>query len=361
MNDNFCVLPFFGYEYQVRGGTHCCLLPTNYNIDSVRQSILDGERSEYCSACWKLEDAGLISDRKLKNSALDFYWDRDIRYIEEDVRQGKYETIMVKNVTSNTCNSTCVTCNSGASSAWAPLENKMNLTPALTSIMTKEQIDNNLKFKDLITLNFVGGEPLYEKLNFYILEKLIENNNDTCFIQITTNGSVGLSDKNKSLLGKFKNINFNVSIDGVGKVFEYLRYPLQWDDLLENLDLFRSITKNVSVSYTTSNLNVLYHHETIQWFQQQGLNYHFNPVINPPHFRPNALPQKVKEEIFKKYGKTDDLKFFLEEEHTPQDDTDFQIMLSKIKQQDLVKGIDYKEYLPELANLFWSLTPPTSA
>lgn len=352
MNDYFCVLPFFGYEFHSQGGKHCCLLPVNYNIDSIRQSILDGKRSDFCSACWKIEDAGLVSDRKLKNSALDFYWDRDIRYIEEDVKQGKYKTIMVKNITSNTCNSTCVTCGSIASSAWAPLEQKMNLTPSRTSMMTKEQIDNNLEFKDLITLNFVGGEPLYEKLNFYILEKLIENKNDTCFIQITTNGSTGITENNRSLLRKFKNINFNVSIDGVGKVFEYLRYPLQWNDLLENLDLFRSITKNVSVSYTTSNLNVLYHHDMIEWFHQQGLPYHCNPVITPQYFRPNALPQKIKEEIFKRYGKTDDLKFFLKEEHTPQDDIDFCTMLSKIKQQDLVKGISCKDYLPELVSLF---------
>ncbi len=82
MNDYFCVLPFYGYEfYPNGGGTHCCLLPKNYNIESIRKDILSGHRSDACSACWRLEDAGLLSDRKLKNSALDYYWDRDIRYI----------------------------------------------------------------------------------------------------------------------------------------------------------------------------------------------------------------------------------------------------------------------------------------
>ena len=323
MNDYFCVLPFFGYEYSISSGTHCCLLPNGYDLTSIRNSILAGERSPFCSACWNLEDAGLTSDRKLKNSALDFYWDRDIRYIEEDVRQGKYKTIMVKNVTSNTCNSTCVTCNSGASSAWAPLEKKIGITPNIAESMSKETIDKNLDFKDLIMLNFVGGEPLYEKKNFYILEKLIEHNNTNCFIAITTNGSVRLSEDEKELFKKFKNLNFNISIDGVGPVFEYMRYPLKWDVLLDNLEFFRTVTDNTSVSYTTSNLNVLYHHQTVAWFNEQKLNYHYNPVINPKYFSPKSLPKKIKEAICNKVGLTKDLEFFFGTEHTEQDDENF--------------------------------------
>ena len=352
MTDYFCVLPFFGYEYASTGNnTHCCLLPRNYNIDSLRKSILKGERSEFCHRCWDLEDAGLISDRKLKNSALDFYWDRDIGLIEEDVKQGKYRTLMVKNTTSNTCNSTCITCGSGVSTAWAPLEKKMGIIPIKSSSMTREDIVKNLNFKELVSLNFIGGEPLYEKLNFYILEQLLEAGNDKCFIQVTTNGSVALSKENKELLAKFKNVNFNVSIDGVGPVFEYLRYPLKWADVISNLEFFRSVTDNVSVSYTSSNLNVLYHHETINWFKEQNLQYHFNPVNEPVYFRPSALPVNIKEAILKKFNYSDDLKFLIALEHAARDDEDFNKMLDVTVKQDLVKGIAIKDYLPEFYTL----------
>ena len=327
------------------------MLPKNYDITSVRNSILSGERSAFCNACWNLEDAGLPSDRKLKNSALDFYWDRDIRFIEDDTKQGKYKTLMVKNSTSNTCNSTCVTCNSSASSAWAPLEQKMNKIPSPSSAMSTTTIDENLNFKDLVMLNLVGGEPLYEKKNFYILEKLIENNNTNCFIAITTNGSVDLSKDNKELFQQFKNLNFNISIDGVGPVFEYMRYPLKWDVLLDNLEFFRTITDNVSVSYTTSNLNVLYHHETTAWFDKQKLNYHFNPVINPAHFSPRSLPRAVKEKIFDKFGRTPDLEFFIGHEHNSIDDQNFAKLLQVIELQDSVKNIKIGNYLPEFCEL----------
>ena len=351
MNDYFCVLPFFGYEYNVTGGTHCCLLPKNYNIESVKNDMLSGKRSPFCSACWRLEDAGLISDRKIKNSALDFYLDRDIKFIEQDARNGNHKIIMVKNATSNTCNSTCVTCNSGPSSAWAPLEKKIGLVPAVSESMTQEQIDGNLDYKNLVMLNLVGGEPLYEKLNFYILEKLLEHGNTNCFIAVTTNGSVALNADQKSIFAQFNNFNFNLSIDGVGPVFEYMRYPLKWDKLLENLDFFRTITKNISVSYTTSNLNVLYHHETIAWFNQNNLNYHFSPVINPRHFRPSALPRAVKDKLVNKYGLTKDLEFLLGTAHTEQDDADFKKLLEIVHVQDSVKDISIHDYLPEFCQL----------
>jgi organic radical activating enzyme len=350
MNDYFCVLPFFGYEFNSHGGTHCCLLPKDYDIESIRNDILAGRRSNACSACWRLEDNGLISDRQLKNSALDYYWDRDIRFIEEDVRAGKFSPILVKNITSNTCNATCVSCGSGSSSAWAALEKKIDIVPHKSTSMTKEQIDQNLNFKELVGLNFIGGEPLYEKLNFYILEKLLEHGNTNCFIAVTTNGSVKLSPENKLLLQNFKNINFNVSIDGVGPVFEYLRYPLKWENLLENLEFFRTITDNISASYTTSNLNVLYHHETVAWFEQQKLPYHFNPIINPSYLRPAALPKQIKEHIFKRYGRTKDLDFYLGQ-HTDQDDKDFAKMLEVLVVQDRIKNISGRDYLPEFFNL----------
>lgn len=352
MNDYFCVLPFFGYEYYSNNtGSHCCLLPKNYNIDRLRKDMLDGRRSEYCTACWKLEDAGITSDRKLKNSALDFYWNRDIQSIKKDASNGNYSPILIKHETSNKCNSTCVTCGPSASTAWSKLGKKINIIPTPATKISYSDIDK-LKFSKLIGINFVGGEPLYEKANFYILEKLLEHNNTNCFIQITTNGSVALSDKNKKILNNFKKINFNVSIDGVGPVFEYLRYPLKWNILLSNLEFFKSITNIVSVSYTVSNLNVLYHHDTINWFKSQNLDFHVNPVVYPTHFRPQALPLLIKKEILDKSIESSNLEILLDiDQHSAKDDEDFSKMLSIIKQQDDAKGISIQNYLPE----FWNL------
>jgi len=364
MNDYFCVLPFFGYEYQVDNKSkHCCLLPDDYDIDVIKNDILNGRKSSACSACWDLEDAGLISDRKIKNSTLDHYWNKDINFIEEEVRQGNYSQKLVKFSASNTCNATCVTCGAEASSAWRELleksaKKKIDIIPVspygipvYQGKKEKHEIDQNLDFKNLVGLNLLGGEPLYEKINFYILEQLIKNNNANCFIQITTNGSVTLSNEFKRLLSQFKNLNFGISIDGVGPVFEYMRYPLKWNKLLDNLKFFRTISDNISAGNTTSNLNVLYHQQTIDWFENEKIPYHFNPVIFPTWFRPGALPKDVKERILDKFGHSQNMSFFLSIKHTNKDDEDFQQALQQIKYQDQIKNISIRDYLPEFCDL----------
>jgi len=351
MNNYFCVLPFFGYEYYPsNNGKHCCLLPKNYDINQIRQDILNKTRSPSCQACWSIEDNGLTSDRMLKNSALDYYRNKDIRVIEQEVQKGQYEPILIKHVTSNKCNATCVTCNPGGSTAWGSLEKKNKTINIIPKFRIDQSAIDSLRYDKLVGLNFIGGEPLWEESNFYMLEKLIAANNTNCFISFTTNGSTIISKENKLLLSKFKNVNIGLSVDGVGPVFDYIRYPLQWSKLLENLKFFRSITDNISVNSCTSNINVLYHHEVFNWCSSENLNYHFNPVQNPSHFRPSALPKPVKEKILNLYN-TKNLKLFISADHTKKDDADFKSGMSELIRQDRLKGIDFKNYLPEFYEL----------
>jgi MoaA/NifB/PqqE/SkfB family radical SAM enzyme len=285
MNDYFCVLPFFGAEFTPSGfTTPCCLVPTNTDIKQLQTEMLAGQRPTACQKCWKLEDQGLTSNRQIKNSTFDLHKNRDLRYIEEDCQNGKFNSQIIQLYTSNLCNSTCVTCGPQVSTAWATLKK------VKTFDIIDQTILDSLVYKDFVILTFVGGEPFYENRNFEILQKLIDVDNTDCYISFVTNGSTNISDKQINILKQFKNLNICLSIDGVGPVFEYLRYPLSWDKLLENIKLYRGLGINLSVSYTISNLNVLYHEETVAWFDSENLVYNYNPINNPEYFAPAVLP-----------------------------------------------------------------------
>ncbi len=71
---SFCVLPFYGWEYPIN--QECCLMPRGSNIQTVQSSMLSGIRPAACSKCWALEDAGLASDRQLKNESLSLLFHR---------------------------------------------------------------------------------------------------------------------------------------------------------------------------------------------------------------------------------------------------------------------------------------------
>ena len=338
MNDYFCVLPFYGAEYTITHKTPCCLLPNNTNIEQLRKDMLSGTKPTACNKCWHLEDQGKTSDRQLKNLAYDFYADRDIRLVKEDCQTGNFSEQIVKLYTSKICNSTCVTCGPNFSSAWATLKK----IPIEYSVLPDDLLDK-INYTNLKILSFVGGEPLYEKKNFKILEKLIDVGNTNCFISLVTNGSVNISNYQLDILKQFKNLNFCLSIDGVGPVFEYLRYPLKWNTLLDNIELYKQLGIQLSVSYTISNLNILYFKETTDWFKAQGLEYNYNLVSFPKSYSPNSLPLNIKDQI--------DAKNLLLP-HSTQDDTNFKLFLKDIRKQDILKGISIEDYLPKLVDLF---------
>jgi sulfatase maturation enzyme AslB (radical SAM superfamily) len=338
MNDYFCVLPFFGAEFTPSGfTTPCCLLPRNTDIKQLQTEMLAGQRPIVCQKCWSLEDQNKISDRQLKNSAFDFYKNQAIEFIEEDCRKEDYSTQIVKLYTSNLCNSTCVTCGPRASTAWATLKNIKVLSTINQSII------DSLNYKDFIMVNFVGGEPLKEKKNFDVLLKLIAVGNTACFISMTTNGSVQLSTKQKDILREFKNLNICLSIDGIEKRFEYMRFPLKWDILLENIEFFKENNIQLSVSYTISNLNVMYYQETVDWFNLQGLEHNHILVSDPAYFSPTALPKEVKKLLNNPIVSIDN--------HSIIDDENFIAAWIEIKNQDTLKNIKIKDYLPEFYDL----------
>jgi len=61
------------------------------------------------------------------------------------------------------------------------------------------------------------------------------------------------------------------SLDGIGKRFEYLRWPAQWDQVVQNvLWLFENAPDNVEfgLNVTISQLNKHYQDEIIDWVNQ---------------------------------------------------------------------------------------------
>jgi hypothetical protein len=346
-NNAFCVLPF--YSIELPANTACCLLPVDVDINAVKQQMLNNQRPDACNKCWRLEDAGIKSDRIFKNETLDYYFDKDLISIFDDCTQGKNSILHYKIDTSTVCNATCITCGSQSSSAWAQLERKNLQVPIKTWHISNEQIHSQIDYQNAKSIIFRGGEPFLSSTNFYILEQLLHYGNNNCSISFVTNGSAVLSNYQKILISKFNNVNFCFSIDGVGPVFEYLRYPLKWSLLEQNIKYCREHGIDVSASYTISNVNVFYHDQTVNWFESNQINFINNPVYTPEHFQITALPEEIKKTIAG--SMLDGQIRTLLQNHSPSDDANYQQFRYMITQQDSWKGIQMKDYLPELAKL----------
>ena len=340
----FCVLPFFGLELN-NSETACCLLPLGHDIKNIRAEMLDGQRPEECNKCWRNEDANITSDRQLKNQTLSLVEDTTIQSLLEQCQRGQYSVKMVKIDTSNTCNATCVTCGSSSSSAWGALERKNNIVPESNWRIPYDEFDHRLDYSTIKMISFRGGEPFLSPTNFDILDQILKHNNTECFVSFVTNGGVDLTDRQKHTLSKFKKVNFCFSIDGIGPVFEYMRYPLSWNKILYNIKWARDNNIDVSVSYTLSNVNLWYHAQTVAWFREQGINFLTGLVEYPAHFQPSVLLKHIKDRII---DRDPDIAKLLGN-HTDQDDQNYQQFLAEIQKQDSWKGISIKDYLPEFS------------
>lgn len=340
----FCVNPFYARE--LPDETSCCLLPKEHDIEDIKQKMIQGIRHPDCEICYKLEDSGQDSDRLIKNRSIDHWANINVETLYRDAIDGNSREIMYKIDTSNACNSTCVTCGSGASTSWAKLEQQNNIIPTTPWNLEVDEID--IDYVNAKMLGFRGGEPLLSQTNFAMLEKLLDVGNTDCFISFTTNTSVRPTKRQANILKSFKNIDMNFSIDGTGTVFEYMRYPLKWQVCLDNLEWCRQQGFGVSVSYTVSNLNIQHYAETIEWFESNNLPYLFNPVCMPTWFRPSALPESIKTQIWNQ-NPLPELKSFLCN-HTTQDDVDYERAKAEVSKQDSWKGISYKDYI---GGLFW--------
>jgi organic radical activating enzyme len=331
-------MPFYGAEYQYNNYISPCCLMTPHDINAVRKDMLNGVKSNSCSACWKLEEKGLKSDRQSKNESFDFYADVDINKVFDNCKNGQFSPQIIKLYTSNLCNSACVTCGPNLSTHW---QSVIGMPIQLNTI--SDTVLNNIDFANIKMLSVLGGEPLYDKNIFNILQRLIDQNNTNCFISFVTNGNVKLTDSQINLLAKFKNSDICVSIDGIGPVYEYMRYPLKWEDLKTNIKQFKQIAKYVSVSYTLSNVNILYYDETVSWFKENELIFNHNLVTKPVYFNINALPESAK----KQYPSLS----HLFRTHNEQDTMLYKIAVDELAKQDRLKNTSAALSIPKFINL----------
>lgn len=266
----------------------------------------------------------------------------NLENIESSSLANGFSPVKIKLATSNLCNGQCVTCNSTLSSAWAALEGKSSQYKSL------DVAGLTIEWEKVVSLSFVGGEPLLEKKNFAILEKLLDAGNSNCFISIVTNGSIELTESQKNTLSQFNKLNICLSIDGVGNAFEYMRYPLQWDRLLTNLELFKTIAE-VSVSCMISNLNIYYYSEYVSFFERNQLNYLCKQVTSPAIFAPGNLPPAAMDMVrVQNPNHQHEINSFLSTgTFTPEK---YQQLKLEIARQDALKGIRLADYMLDVTN-----------
>jgi sulfatase maturation enzyme AslB (radical SAM superfamily) len=334
--ENKCVLPFINYDYQ--SNSPCCILK-NYNHSLDQQELVDNHKnnikSKFCKDCWKSEKVGIESKRQRYNNLYK-------KYLDQTDRKVKLSIIPVGNV----CNLNCITCGPSLSTGWIKKHTFMYGKLPTSKIHKDITVSDVENVDQLDHVEFIGGETLQSKSFWKYLEQMNKNISFSC----QTNGTVDLSKNQIDLLNTFTKFNICFSIDGVGKIFDYIRQPATWQTVHNNIKKYASYfnKKRLSFFITVSNLNIFYIDSImINLFKTLPVSQMLNLVHEPDEFSYcNLTPsmgqivEKNNPAFFKKHNvKWDGTKQSMKK------------MLENITMQDKFSKRKLSDYLPEVFDL----------
>ena len=297
MPNTTCRLLSNGYKFQITdtNGVRlqpCCKWlgeveenPLNFKQYRTMLSEVDATTDIRCRDCQYQEKNGLR--KSWRQSSFDL--------VPEDAVTGdaSYLEIQLDSI----CNGGCIICGPELSTYWQ--KEVFNIASPVTKLDKRNNVNNvlsNINLDHVQQIRILGGEPFLSSADIEILTLL--KNPSLVNLVYTTNGSIYPSAKHVSLWEKFKSIRINLSLDGIGKRFNYIRYPLNWDTVVKNIDRMRQeLAPNVkfSVNHTVNIFNLYYFDEFEQWqkdnFSKETL-FNFNPavgILSPQSVTPRLL------------------------------------------------------------------------
>ena len=291
----------------------------------IRKDVLSDKRPPECMPCFQLEDQGVESLRQrhtngiIPEARINLY-PNALDELGVDYKMPfEFPTIEIK--LNNLCNLKCRMCNPLDSTNWKDWDQveefykKENnyLVPTIQKLVNKpgqyigpfDDTENWWhSFEKLLPhfrrVEFAGGEPLMDPQHYKILDMLKPYGKDI-EIKYATNGTtLGIS-KGRTIHDywpHFRSVAVNVSLDGIGPVYEYIRGNSNWTEVVENIQDIQTIP-NVSrvvgaVAVQVSNVLIL--DKMIEEFlDKMGVVFYTNMVQHPNVLSVQVLPKALKD------------------------------------------------------------------
>jgi hypothetical protein len=272
---NYCPLIFSGTYVEKLNNDQVRLSACCINHTGPAESKVDFEHSSYLVQQRELTRRGLPvpgcmhcyhAKTNLQSVAIADLYDRPIDHAQPVLQKLDYNVDPI-------CNAKCIQCSSYYSSAWLAEDQQWGQTPSPEAdrsfgLTRKGRPWQELDLSNLERLYFNGGEPLLSSEPLEILQHLAQLGQlPQLRLSLNTNGSIR---PNQQLMSYWKKCDggvVNFSIDGTGAAFEYIRYPLDWQQVEDNiLWLMQQAPKlDISIAFTLGIHNIDIVDQTQAW------------------------------------------------------------------------------------------------
>jgi len=354
-----CSLAVCGWDNRSR--KMCCFakLPRYENyiemhndveVKLLLDDLANGVKNAVCDICWSAEERGEFSMRQqsLQNEGSI----KKEEVLEQEHNDKKLKYLIINS--GNQCNLACRTCGPNSSTAhvkeWEIKNKKKHIKDSLDSILLLKQDLSSVK-----TIEVLGGEPFLNLEHLQILDKV--KNNSPYWLTYTTNGTVRLRNEILEKFSAFKAVNISLSIDAVGKPFEYIRTLGEWKKIEKNVQILlgqKNTHKHMSVNchITVSALNVLYITTLIDWLDAKNIIFDYTYCEYPMEYSLKIFNDQQKNHIINKLKErkqTEPIIQYL------QNSIPNEKLINKFKEAvDFTKkyrNLALEDYLPELHSL----------
>ena len=264
---------------------HCCVSKKSSPAKIIDMNHLDLQQSrKFFLDTGELPDDCMYCKNSEKDSGTSRRVERYNSFAKNNEFPIKIQLEKLDYNCDNICNLKCITCTGGYSSAW--LEDEVKLGLRQTSNIKRTNTNNlfeNLDISQLNSVYFSGGEPLMTKDHINVLNGIVENGvPDNISISYSSNGTFFPTQEIIELWKKFKKVQINFSIDAVGAVFEYIRYPANWKSVEQNLLEYKKLeipNFEVGILATIGVHNILYYDELYNWCINNNYNISVHNVV----------------------------------------------------------------------------------
>jgi len=371
-NKSFCIFPFIGTNQCSNGQTTVCgrsMTPianlsditdfaTDENYKIIRDKMLAGTLiPEHCSICYKLESQNILSARKQDTVE----WANRLNLTSlgdlESIKSPAYYEIRPSNI----CNLQCRMCGPTSSHLIGREYKKINLISELPA--TERSDFGIVNFTNLKKLYVAGGEPTAMPEFYDFLDRCIAENKTFEFL-VNTNATK-INSRFKKQLKLLPHMQFIVSLDGVGDLNHYIRWPSVWDSIVENIKYLAKNNHKIAVNTTVSIYNVTRLYDLFKWIDDEfsGTLIHAqlasstNDMLSALNF-PNTklvLASLLPIQQLKCYNNDELLKSFINGiiahyQNAPATDLDkLKLFFEFNDRLDQSRNITLANYVPELA------------
>jgi len=237
-------------------------------LSDVREKMTNNIWPDECIRCQQVEEIGKKSNRYIR--PVDY---KKLLDIKED-----FLVVMGNALFDNHCNAACFSCHAGASTKWAAIHNGKNILVQFGF----DTVFNKLPSDRIIEIQISGGEPCISKNVKRFLKNIPES---IRIVRIITNGSRYMPEV-EDLINSGIEVSVTVSLDGIGDVHDYVRWPIKFVDVHEVIQQYIKLSKKYNVfsfsTWTTvSSINIFDLRNIDRYLKNEGLTLRYSFLDEP--------------------------------------------------------------------------------